>query len=63
MHSIYVLLFLVLTVNSDWSQILWSYTLLLKLPVLYALLAFSKEVKGSYYPGQQGWSHNHSETI
>ena len=30
----YVLLFLVLTVNSDQFQILWNYTLLLKPPIL-----------------------------
>ena len=33
MHAMYLLLFLVLVVNSDQFQILWSYTLLLK-PIL-----------------------------
>ena len=32
-HVQYVLLFLVLVANSDWFQILQSYTLLLKPPV------------------------------
>ena len=32
-HPQFVLLFLVLAVNSNWFQSLWSYTLLLKLPV------------------------------
>ena len=33
-HAQYVLLFLVLAINSDWFQNFQSYTLLLKLPVL-----------------------------
>ena len=40
-----VILFLLLVVNSAWFRILCSYTLLLKLPFLYALVAQHASLK------------------
>ena len=42
---------LVLVVNSDWFQMLWSYTLLLKLPSSYAHLV---EVIASFFAAASG---------